>query len=116
MLERSYFNGGKTRAQTKLTCRFTAVRLTSTSPRPAMEPEGNLMADVEKHAHRVIQIMKDAGVCTGELMDRGVIETVWLYAEREGPLTALQHAHDRNWTKDGGGVFYRSTARDADLA
>ena len=72
----------------------------------------------QQRARRVIQIMKDAGVVAGELMNRGAIEAVWLKpgnAEREGLLAGLQYAGDRDWTEDGSGVFLRLTAKGADL-
>jgi hypothetical protein len=76
------------------------------------------MTNDEKHARRVIQIMKDAGVDAGELMNRTAIEAAWLKldnAVREELLAGLQYAGDCNWIENGGGAFLRLMAKGADL-
>ena len=73
------------------------------------------MAGDERHARRLVQIMKDAGTAAGEIMMFGALEAVWLKpddADHEGLLAGLQYAGDQGWVEDVGAAI-RLTAEGA---
>jgi hypothetical protein len=110
MPERGYFSGGKAPHADEVNLPFFRTPIYFHAARTWDEAWRNLMTDVENHARRVIQIMKDAGVRAGDSWAAERFEAVWFnvdHAEREGLLTALQYARNRDWTEDGGGVFLR---------
>jgi hypothetical protein len=71
-------------------CEIREKTFSSASNSRSVQAGIYLMTDVEKHARRVIEIMKDAGVGAAELMNCGAIEATWQNGDAAGLQAGLQ--------------------------
>ncbi|KWV49901.1 hypothetical protein AS156_15370 [Bradyrhizobium macuxiense] len=72
------------------------------------------MDDIEKHGLKLIEVMKAAGICMGQIVHREAIIAVWSKdgAKCDDLTAALKFAESFGWIEDpdGGGTFLRLTA------
>ena len=76
------------------------------------------MSDEEKHARRLVNLMRAAGTSAGQIMMWGAIEASWLSpdnAKREELLSGLKYAVDQGWIEqvDESAHALRLTAKGA---
>ncbi|OKO70347.1 hypothetical protein [Bradyrhizobium sp. NAS96.2] len=75
------------------------------------------MDDIEKHGLTLIEVMKAAGICTGQIVQRETVDAVWSKdgAKRDGLTAGLKFPESFGWIEDpdGSGTFLRLTAAGA---
>lgn len=71
------------------------------------------MDNIEKHGLKLINVMKAAGICPGQIVRREMIDAVWNRdGQKVGDLVAgLKFAESFGWIEDpdGSGTFVRLT-------
>jgi len=72
------------------------------------------MDDIEKYGLKLINVMKTAGIGSGQIVQRETIEAMWSkhVGKRPGLIAGLKFAKSFGWIEDpdGSGTFLRLTA------
>lgn len=71
------------------------------------------MDDIEKHGLKLINVMKAAGICPGQIVRREIIDAIWSNdgTKRDDLAAGLKFAESFGWIEDpdGSGIFLRLT-------